>query len=75
MSTAIFAGHAALHRVVDQGQALADAGSLTLDRFLFAVTVGWAAVILCAGILDTVLSAAAGDQSPLVGRPHNIETR
>jgi hypothetical protein len=75
MSTAIFAGHAALHRVIDQGQSLADAGAFTLDRFLFTVTVGWAALILCAGILEAVLSAGAGGQSRLLARPSKIETR
>jgi hypothetical protein len=55
LSTAIFAGHAAIHRVVDQGQALADAGTYSLDRFLFTLTTGWAALILCAGIISAVL--------------------
>ena len=33
LSTAIFAGHAALHRVIDQGQALADAGTVHARSF------------------------------------------
>jgi len=73
-SAAIFAGHAAVHRVIDQGQALADAGTLTLDRFLFTVTVGWALLILCAGILGTVLSGVGG-QSPGIARPRGMESR
>ena len=75
LSTAIFAGHAALHRVLDQGQALADAGTFTLDRFLLTVTVGWALLILCAGILETVWSAGVDDQSRWLARPSKIETR
>jgi hypothetical protein len=75
LSAAIFAGHAALHRVIDQGQALADAGTYTLDRFLFTVTIGWALLIVCAGMLDTILSAGAGTRSRLLTRPGTIETR
>jgi hypothetical protein len=75
LSTAIFAGHAALHRVLDQGQALADAGTFTLDRFLLTVTVGWALLILCAGILETVWSAGVDGQSGWLARPSKIETR
>jgi hypothetical protein len=74
VSTAIFAGHAAVHRVIDQGQALADAGTFTLDRFLFTVTVGWALLILCAGILGTVLSGVGG-QSPGIARPRGMESQ
>jgi HupE / UreJ protein len=75
MSAAIFAGHSALHRVVDQGQALADAGTFTLDRFLFTLTMGWAALMLCAGILEAALSAGAGEQSRTFAGPRKIETR
>ena len=75
LSTAIFAGHAALHRVIDQGQALADAGTFTLDRFLLTVTLGWALLILCAGIFETFWSAGIGDQSRWLARPSKIETR
>jgi hypothetical protein len=74
VSAAIFAGHAAVHRVIDQGQALAEAGAFTLDRFLFAVTVGWALLILCAGILGTVLSGVGG-QSAGIARPRGMESR
>src|SRR5262249_5847016 len=55
LSTAIFAGHAALHRVIDQGQALAEAGTFTFDRFMFSMTVGWALLILTAGIVSTLV--------------------
>jgi hypothetical protein len=75
MSTAIFAGHAALHRVIDQSQALADAGTFTFDRFLFTVTIGWALLILCAGILGSILSSGAGDRSGAIVRPSGIDTR
>src|SRR5262245_15083983 len=75
LSSALFAGHAALHRVLDQGQALADAGGVSLDRFLLTLTLGWAALILCAGILATILSAAAGRESSLLPDPGTIETR
>ena len=75
LSLAVFAGHAAVHRVIDQGQALADAGTFTLDRFLFTVTVGWAMLILCAGIIGALLSAKAGSSSPLAARPSEIEIR
>jgi len=75
MSLAIFAGHAAVHRVIDQGQTLADAGTFTLDRFLFTVIIGWAMIILCAGIIGTLLSAEAGRSSPLAVRPSEIEIR
>jgi hypothetical protein len=75
LSTAIFAGHAALHRVIDQGQALADAGTFTFDRFMFSVTVGWALLILTAGILSTLFSGTAPGRSPSLARPSRIETR
>jgi hypothetical protein len=58
LSTAIFAGHAALHRVLDQGQALADLGAVDLDRFLVTITVAWAALILAAGVFESTLFAA-----------------
>jgi hypothetical protein len=74
VSVAIFAGHAAVHRVIDQGQALADAGTFTLDRFLFTVTVGWALLILCAGILGTILSGVGGQSQGIVS-PSEIESR
>jgi hypothetical protein len=75
LSTAIFAGHAALHRVLDQGQALAEAGAFTLDRFLLTVTVGWALLILGAGILETLWFAGVDGQSRWLARPSKIETR
>ena len=75
LSTAIFAGHAALHRVIDQGQALADRGTFTLDRFLLTVTLGWALLILCAGIFETFWSGGIGDQPRWLARPSKIETR
>jgi hypothetical protein len=75
LSTAIFAGHAALHRVIDQGQALADGGTFTLDRFLLTVTLGWALLILCAGIFETLWSVGIGDQPRWLARPSKIETR
>jgi hypothetical protein len=74
VSTAIFAGHAAVHRVIDQGQALAEAGTFTLDRFLFSVTVGWALLILCAGIIGTALSGVGGESSR-IARPRGMESR
>ena len=75
LSTAIFAGHAALHRVIDQGQLLADAGTFTFDRFMFTVTVGWALLILTAGILSTLLSGATVGRSPWLARASKVETR
>jgi hypothetical protein len=75
LSTAIFAGHAALHRVIDQGQALADAGTFTLDRFLLTITLGWALLILCAGVFEAFWSAGIGRQSQWLARPSKIETR
>jgi hypothetical protein len=75
VSTAIFAGHAAVHRVIDQGQALADAGTFTLDRFLFTITVGWALLILTAGILSTILSTGASGQPRGIARPSEMESR
>jgi len=75
LSTAIFAGHAALHRVIDQGQALADAGTLTFDRFMFSLTVGWALLILAAGILSTLFSGTAVARSAWLDSPSEIETR
>jgi len=75
MSLAVFAGHAAVHRVIDQGQALADAGTFTLDRFLFTVTIGWAMLILCAGIIGTLLSARNGSSRSFAARPSEIEIR
>jgi hypothetical protein len=75
LSTAIFAGHAALHRVIDQGQALADAGTVTFDWFMFVVTVGWALLILIAGILATLFSGTAADRSQWLASPGKIETR
>jgi hypothetical protein len=75
LSTAVFAGHAALHHVIDQGQALADAGTFTFDRFMFSVTVGWALLIVTAGILSTLFSGTAVDRSPWLARPSRIETR
>jgi hypothetical protein len=75
LSTAIFAGHAALHRVIDQGQALADTGTVTFDWFMFVVTVGWALLILIAGILATLFSGPAADRSQWLARPGKIETR
>jgi hypothetical protein len=74
VSTAIFAGHASVHRVIDQGQALAEAGTFTLDRFLFSVTVGWALLILCAGIIGTALSGVGGESSR-IARPRGMESR
>jgi hypothetical protein len=75
LSTAIFAGHAALHRVIDQGQLLADAGTFTFERFMFTVTVGWALLILTAGILSTLLSGATVGRSPWLARASKVETR
>jgi HupE/UreJ protein len=75
LSTALFAGHAALHRVIDQGQALADAGTLTFDRFMFSLTVAWALLILAAGILSTLFSGTAVARSAWLDRPSEIETR
>jgi hypothetical protein len=75
LSTAIFAGHAALHRVIDQGQALADAGTFTFDRFMFSLTVGWALLILTAGVLSTLFSGTAVGQSAWLDRRSEIETR
>jgi hypothetical protein len=63
LAVSLFAGHAALDRLVDRGQALADSGSVTLDRFLLTLTLAWATTILCAGILDAILSARV-DASP-----------
>jgi hypothetical protein len=75
LSTAIFAGHAALHRLIDQGQALADAGTFAFDRFMFSLTVGWALLILTAGILSTLFSGAAVERSAWLDPPSEIETR
>lgn len=75
LSTAIFAGHAALHRAIDQGQALADAGTFAFDRFMFTVTVGWALLILTAGILSTLFSGTAVGRSPWLARARKAETR
>jgi hypothetical protein len=75
LATALFAGHAALHRVIDQGQALADAGAFSLDRFLVTVTVGWALLILSAGILDTFLSAEMGTEPQGLVHTGRIDTR
>jgi hypothetical protein len=55
LALSLFAGHAALHSLADRGQELADGGIVPLDRFLLTVTLAWAAVILCAGILDVAL--------------------
>ena len=73
LSTAIFAGHAALHRVIDQGQALADAGTLPFDRFIFLVTVGWALLIVAAGIVGTLFAGRNANRSWLV-HPSHVET-
>src|SRR5262249_43185819 len=75
LATALFAGHAALHRVLDQGQALADAGTCSLDRFLVTVAVGWAVLILSAGILGTLLSPGIGTESRGLVGAGTIETR
>ena len=75
LSTAIFAGHAALHRAIDQGQALADAGTFAFDRLMFTVTVGWALLILTAGILSTLFSGTAVGRSPWLARARKAETR
>jgi HupE/UreJ protein len=56
LAVPLFAGHQALHRLLDHSQALADMGSVSLDRFLVTLTLVWAAAILSAGILDVVLS-------------------
>ncbi len=73
LSTAIFAGHAALHRVADQGQMLADAGAFTLDRFLLTVTMAWAALILIAGILGTLWPARMAGSRELGSNPGNLQ--
>ena len=65
MSLSLFAGHAALHRIADAAQQLADTGIFTLDRFLFALIAGWAVVILSAGILDALLPARRSGGWPL----------
>jgi hypothetical protein len=75
LATALFAGHAALHRVVDQGQSLADAGTFSLDRFLVSVTVGWGLLILSAGIVETFLSAEMGTEPQGLVHATKIETR
>jgi HupE/UreJ protein len=75
LATALFAGHAALHRVMDQGQALADAGTFSLDRFLVTVTVGWALLILSAGVLETLVSAEIDAEPRGLVRAEKIETR
>jgi len=73
LSTAIFAGHAALHRVADQGQMLADAGTFTLDRFLFTVTMAWGALILVAGIIGTLWPARSVESHELGSNPGNLQ--
>jgi hypothetical protein len=36
---------------------LAELGFVTVDRFLMILTLSWACIILCAGILEGILSA------------------
>jgi hypothetical protein len=55
LAVSIFAGHEALHRLLDRGQALADSGAISLDRLFLTLTLLWAGAILSAGILDVVL--------------------
>jgi uncharacterized membrane protein len=66
MSLSIFAGHSALDRIADASQALADAGVVSADRFLFSLVVGWAVVILFAGILDALLPVRPDEGSSLL---------
>ena len=74
LGLALFAGHAALHRLADRGQELADGGSVSFDRFLLTVTLAWAAVIMFAGILDGVLFARLRVFSrPMLAAPAKIE--
>ena len=73
LSTAIFAGHAALHRVVDQGQMLADAGAFTLEGFLFTVTMVWGALILIAGMVETLWPAGMGESRELGSNPGKFQ--
>jgi hypothetical protein len=57
LAVSLFAGHSALHRLVDRSELLAELGFVTLDRFLMILTLSWACIILCAGILEGILSA------------------
>lgn len=54
LALSLFAGHSALHRLVDRSELLAELGAITLDRFLMILTLAWASVILCAGILQAL---------------------
>jgi hypothetical protein len=42
---------------------------------MFSVTVGWALLILTAGILSTLFFGDAVGRSPWLARPSKIETR
>ena len=64
LAVALFAGHAALHSVADRAQQLADLGAVTFDRFLSVLTLGWAAVVLCAGIASALWHRTVGVPGP-----------
>lgn len=57
LALALFAGHTSLHRLVDRSELLAELGAITLDRFLMILTLAWACLILCTGILEAILPA------------------
>ena len=72
MSAAIFAGHAALHRVVDQSERLVDAGATTVDRFFIMLTLGWAIAVLCAGIVSTLATTPRHPRRHSASQPQDV---
>jgi hypothetical protein len=59
LAVAVFAGHVALHRLVDRSQLLSELGTMTLERFLTIVVLLWSSVVMCAGVLEAALAGGA----------------
>jgi hypothetical protein len=57
LASAIIA-HSAMHRVVDRGEILAQAGSFGAERALVFLTLGWACVMLLVAIANAVTDRA-----------------
>ena len=52
--------HEALHRVVDRGHLLAQSGSLSAERAIVSLTLGWTCVMVLVGLAEAVRGRAIG---------------
>jgi hypothetical protein len=65
---AVLVGHAAIHHVMDQGQAVTEAGSFAATHALMLIALGWTGVMLAIALVDLVSAPDATRQDALVSQ-------